>query len=113
MRGWILMLALLAAFARPAGAVDRDAVENLAYGDSEERIAAIAALVAEGDPRAVTVLRALAEGELKAVPEPGKRVLIVKGDEATDAITGEKVVPPPAAPEDVRINNRLRGAIQG
>ena len=113
MRGWILALALVAAFVRPAAAVDRAAVEKLAYGDSEERITAIAALVAEGDPRAVTVLQALAEGELKTGPEPGKRVLIVKGAEATDAITGEKVSPLPAAPEDVRINNRLRAAIQG
>jgi len=114
MRGWILAALLLAAFARPATALDRAAVEKLAYGDSEERIAAIAALVAEGDPRAVTVLRALAEGELKAAGEQaGRRVLIVKGDEVTDAITDEKVSPLPAGTEDVRINNRLRGAVQG
>src|SRR4029077_1270195 len=58
--------------------------------------------------------QALAEGELKAAGEQaGKRVLIVKGEEITDAITGEKVAPAPATPEDVRINNRLRGAVQG
>jgi urea transport system permease protein len=113
MRGWLFAVFLLAALARPAAALDRAAVENLGYGDSEERLAAITALVAEGDPRAVTVLQALAEGELKTAGEQGKRVLIVKGGEATDAITGGKIAPPPAALEDVRINNRVRGAIQG
>jgi urea transport system permease protein len=114
MRGWKVAFLLLAALARPAAALDRAAVENLAYGDSEERLAAIAALVAEADPRALTVLTALAEGELKATAEAaGKRVLIAKGEELTDAVTGEKVPPLPAAPDDVRINNRLRGAVQG
>jgi urea transport system permease protein len=113
MRGWVLVLALLAAFARPAAALDRAAVEKLAYGDSEERLAAIAALVAEADPRALTVLQALADGELKAAPEPDKRVLIVKADVATDAVTGERAAPLPTPPDAVRINNRVRGAIQG
>ena len=83
---------------------------KLALGESDEKIEAIAALVAEGDPRAVTVLQALAEGELQVA---GKRVLIVKGDSATDAVSGEKVAPLPAEREDVIVNNRLRGAVQG
>ena len=96
MRGWLVAVFLLAALARPAAALDRAAVEKLATGDSDEKLEAIAALVAEGDPRAVTVLRALAAGELK-VATAGKRVLIVKGGEATDAISGDKVAPLPAA----------------
>ena len=95
MRGWILVLALLAAFARPAAALDRDAVEKLAYGDSEERIAAIAALVAEGDPRAVTVLRALAEGELN-----GNVVTCPCHGGQFDVTTGQVVGGPP--PESIK-----------
>src|SRR6266850_3548313 len=67
----------------PALALDRAAVEKLAFGDGDERIEAIAALVAEGDPKAREVLKALAEGEMQTA---GKQVLIVRGDKALDAI---------------------------
>jgi urea transport system permease protein len=39
-------------------------------------------------------------------------VLIVKGDEATDAVTGAKVTPLPKEREDVVANNRLRREIE-
>ena len=52
---------------------DRAAVEKLALGDGEERLEAIAALITEGDARAVEVLDALASGDLQVA---GKRVLI-------------------------------------
>ena len=89
-------------------ALDRATVEKLAFGESDERIAAIGALVAESEPRAAEVLAALAGGELQTA---GKRVLIVRAGEALDAATGEKVAPLPAEREDVVANNRLRGAI--
>ncbi|MGQ0545029.1 MAG: urea ABC transporter permease subunit UrtB [Betaproteobacteria bacterium] len=88
-------------------ALDRPAVEKLVFGESEERLAAIAALVAEGDPKAVDVLRALAEGEMQT---SGKAVLIIKGEQALDAFTLAPL-PLPAEREDVVANNRLRGAI--
>jgi urea transport system permease protein len=91
-----------------ASALDRAAVEKLAFGESDERIQVIGALVAEGDPRAADVLAALADGELQTA---GKRVLIVRAGEALDAATGEKLTPLPAEREDVVANNRLRGAI--
>src|SRR6267143_778482 len=91
-----------------SSALDPAAVEKLAFGESDERIQAIGALVAEGDPRAAEVLAALADGELQTA---GKRVLIVRAGEALDAATGEKVAPLPAEREDVVANNRLRGAI--
>src|SRR5262249_21129886 len=114
MRGWLLLALLLAAFARPAAALDRAAVEKLAYGDSEERLAAIAAIVAEGDPRALAIFQALADGDLRVTPEQAARGgLIVKGAEANDAATGDKVAPVPEGLDEVRLNNRLRGAVQG
>ncbi len=96
--------------ASPVLAIDKAAVEKLATGDSEERSAAIAELLAEGDPKAAAFLEAVSEGDVQVA---GKRVLIVKSGEAVDAVTGEKVAPVPAGAEDVVANNRLRREIEG
>ena len=101
------LLSCLTFVARPALAVDRVAVEKLALGEGEERIEAIKTLVTQADPRAADILMALGAGELQVA---GKRVLIVKGNDAIDAVTGEKITPLPADREDVVANNRLRGA---
>ncbi|HEX6298755.1 MAG TPA: urea ABC transporter permease subunit UrtB [Burkholderiales bacterium] len=91
----------------PVHALDREAVERLAFGESDERLAAIGVLVAEGDPKAAEVLRALSEGEMLV---SGKQVFILKGDQALDAFSLAPVSIP-AEREDVVANNRLRGAI--
>jgi urea transport system permease protein len=112
MRRFLLMLGL--AISGHALAIDRAAVEKLGFGDSAERSDAINALVTEGDPKAEPLLRALSDGEVQVVDgKDGKRVLIVKGTEALDAITGEKVAPLPEGREDVVANNRLRREIEG
>ena len=105
-----LLGALAFFFSAPASALDRAAVEKLAFGESDEKIEAIGALIAGGDPGVAALLQAVSEGEMQTA---GKRVLIVKGEDATDAVTGEKVAPLPAEREDVVANNRLRGAIAG
>ncbi len=110
----IILLAAAAFLARPAVALDASLVEKLGLGDSDEKVAAINALAATGDPKAAELLAALAEGEVQISIDgktSGKRVLIVKGDKATDAATGEAVAPLPKDREDVVANNRLRGAI--
>jgi len=99
------LLLLLALFIPRAHAIDADAVSKLATGDSEEKTTAIAALLAEGDPRTQEILQALLDGELQTA---GNRALIVKGDVAVDAASGEKVTPLPENREDVSLNNRLR-----
>jgi urea transport system permease protein len=66
-----------------AFALDRAAAEKLASDDNDEKIEAIAALVAEGDPKAAELLQAAAEGEIQ--------------------IDGKKV--------EIVVNNRVRGAI--
>lgn len=101
----ILSLLWLALFTYPAYALDPQTVQKLAFGESDEQVAAIAALVAEGDEQAAALLRALADGELQVA---GKRVILVKGTDAADAITGEKIYPAPAEREDITVNNRLR-----
>src|SRR5205085_12274039 len=96
--------------ASPASAAFDSAVNALGFGDSDERVAAINEIVLSGHARAGVVLEALAAGDLQTA---GKRVLIVQGDKATDAVTGENVTPLPAERDDVSVNNRLRGAVQG
>lgn len=105
-----LLFLMMSLIARPAFALDPKAVEALGTGESDEQVAAIAALVVEGDPRAEEVLSAMAEGDLKVA---GKRVLIVRGDEAIDAASGEKVSPVPEDMEDIVANNRLRRELAG
>jgi urea transport system permease protein len=111
----ILLLAVMPAFVSTSAiALDKAAVEQAATGEADERSAAIAALVAEGDPRGVAFLEALSEGDVQVVEvKGGKRVLVVKGGEATDAVSGEKVDPVPEGAEDVVANNRLRREIEG
>ena len=99
------LLIAAALLATRAFALDAAALTQLASGDNDEKVAAIAALISEGDPRAALVLQALADGELQTA---GTRVLIVKGEAGVDAITGEAVAPLPPNREDVSANNRIR-----
>jgi len=66
-----------------AFALDRAAVERLASDDNDEKIAAVAALAASGDPQAAGVLEQAAEGEIE--------------------IDGRKI--------EIVVNNRVRGRI--
>jgi urea transport system permease protein len=104
----LLLTFALALLGSNAHALDNALVAKLGFGDSDEKISAIAALVLPGDARAGVVLQALNDGELAT---SGKRVLIVKGEEATDAASGEKVSPVPADKDDVPANNRMRRVI--
>jgi urea transport system permease protein len=103
-----ILLAASALVAAPAAALDAALVEKLGLGDSDEKVEAINALAATGDPQAAVLLKALAEGDVQTA---GKRVLRVAGAKAVDAATGEAVAPLPKDREDVVANNRLRGAI--
>src|SRR6267378_3260311 len=97
-------------FIETASAQDAKTVAKLAFGESDEKVEAIAALVATGDEKSAAILQALADGELYT---SGRRVLIVKGDTATDAATGEKLTKVPEDKEDITVNNRLRRELNG
>ena len=101
--------AALAAFflSFQAHALDPAAVDKLAFGDGDEKIEAIGALVAEGDPKAAELLKAFAEGELQT---SGKQILVVRGNKAVDVFSGNPIALPKDR-EDVVANNRLRGAV--
>ncbi|HEX4781294.1 MAG TPA: urea ABC transporter permease subunit UrtB [Usitatibacter sp.] len=109
-----MLRALLATWACVASlaahALDPGTVSKLATGDGDEKAAAVAALAASGDARAMTVLKALADGEAQVA---GSRLLIVKDGAAVDAATGEAVSPLPDNRDDVVVNNRLRREIDG
>ena len=106
--GALLGALALAFFGLPAHALDAAAVGRLAFGDGDERIEAIGALVAAGEPRVRELLQALADGELQTA---GERVLIVRGEAGFDAVSGERIAPLPAERDEVVANNRLRSAV--
>jgi urea transport system permease protein len=102
-----LVLALVAGVV-PAWALTPEDALALADGDSGDRIATLNRLAGEGDERAAALIRAMAD---EAVRLQDGKVLIVKGDSAQDAASGEAVALTEAA-EDVMVNNRMRGALQ-
>jgi urea transport system permease protein len=106
-RAWCAWLLLVSSH---AFALDAAAVNKLAFGESDEKLQAVNAMVASGDPRAAMLLKALADGQVQTA---GERVLIVRGDEGEDAATGAKVSPLPEEREDVVVNNRLRRELGG
>ena len=84
--------------------------KNLRSAKATSKLKPSRSLVAVGNDKAAVILQALAEGELVTA---GKRVLIVKGDSATDALTGAKLPAVPADKEDISVNNRLRRELAG
>jgi len=99
---------LLCAGILPAqAALDPAQVRRLAAEDSTEKVAAIRQLTQTADPDAVRVLKAMAEDSLFLA---GDKAVILSGDTAFDAATGAPVKPP-ANPESITVNNRIRGEL--
>ncbi len=84
-------------------------LQALAFGDSDEKIAAIREIAAEGDHSALPVLQALENAELHTTPDG--RVFIVKDGAVIDAATGGKVEPTPEQLDEVVVNNRVRSEL--
>ena len=105
---WIVIALVLFACC-DAHALDPAMVAKLASGDGDEKVAAVAALLASGEERAAVLLKALADGEVQVA---GSRVIIVKGETATDAISGAAIAALPEGREDVVVNNRLRRELE-
>jgi urea transport system permease protein len=77
------------------------------FRDTEDGITAV---TASGSPRAIAIIQALQAGELAFDPA-SKNIFIRRGDRVVDAATGEVVTSPPGSLSTVRLNNRLRRAI--
>ena len=90
-------------------ALDAGLVKAIAFGENDAKVDAVTKLGASADPAALELLEALMAGEVQTA---GERVLRVKDDRATDAITGERVAPVPDARDDIILNNRLRREIE-
>ncbi len=118
-----LVALVLLAFAVPAGATTDDdqfaaAVDALALGSYNDRVAAIEALAALGDPRAVAVLEALMARDLYTRKDTGAVVIGAPADSRrqvrpVDPVTG--TIGEPVRTRSlakIRVNNRVRRAIR-
>src|SRR6201996_9573572 len=110
----LVLLALAMAFAAPAAKAANleEAVAHFTQDDFSETDAGISAVAESGDPRAAAIIEALQDGRLQFSAEQ-KKVFYKDADgKLIDAVTGTAVAgTPPADLETVRINNRLRRAI--
>jgi len=89
-----------------------EALAHFTADDFSETSAGIGAVALSGDPRAETIIRALQDGRLMFSAE--SKAVYVKDEtgKVTNAATGESIAgDAPADLDNVRINNRLRGAI--
>jgi urea transport system permease protein len=87
-------------------AVTRFAADS--FGDTETAIAEVAA---SGHARAATVIQALRDGRLFVDAATRKVFIKDQSGSVTDAITGAAVADAPAGLKTVRLNNRIRRAI--
>jgi urea transport system permease protein len=89
-----------------------EAVAHFADDDFSETITGINDVAASGEPRALTIIRALQDGKLVYSAE--RKAVYIKDDagKLTDAATGRPITSEvPADVDMVRLNNRLRGVI--
>ncbi len=91
-----------------------EAVAHFAADDFDESIAGVGELAASGSPRAEIIIRALQNGQLMFSAERKAVYIQEAADKLTDAATGQPITgSPPDDLDNVRLNNRLRGAIDG
>lgn len=111
MRAWCaaFVCLLLLAVSAPASAVDAETLKRLTSDDFDEKAAAIETIVATPGPMTASVLKALQDGALRVDGEG--RGWIVSAGGALDALTGLSVKLPEPEPDEVMINNMLRGQI--
>lgn len=110
MRGALLAVSML--MSTPAWPLTQPQALAIAQGDTDDRIAAISQLVAKPTAETQRFLQALSEERVKLTAD--QRVVIAADDgRVTDAATLQPIVPAPEPLEDVMLNNRLRGELDG
>jgi urea transport system permease protein len=110
----VALLALAAPAAQAAGGL-KELVARLGADDFSAKIEAVGALGAFGDAQAVTALKALADGQLYTTAEHQVVIAEPAGDGFSifDPIDHSSLGSAPGdALDKVRVNNRLRGAIE-
>ena len=102
------MLALaLCASGGMAHALTAQDMRAMVDGETDARIQALGKAVVQADDKTVLFLQALADDAVKLV---GDQVLVVKGEQGLDLLTGKSQALTDTA-QDVISNNRLRGEI--
>src|SRR5262249_7977691 len=101
---------LVVFFSDAAFAIDSKTLHDLAFGESDDKLAAIGALTAAGGAEALNLLQALRDGEVQTAGQD--QVLFVKGETAIDLATGKAISPLPESRDDVVINNRVRKGLE-
>jgi len=103
---------LVIALTAPASAGPfEDAVTQFANDSFSDTDAAIGAIASSGDARALPIIQALQDGRLVADPATKKVYIKATDGKVTDAATGEAVAASFANLGNVRLNNRLRRAV--
>ena len=107
------LLAVIVAAIAPARAAKLDDALALLLADSySDTVTAIGDITGSGDPRASTILEALAENRLQF--SAAAKVVAIAGKEGkiSDAATDAALTTPPADLTPVRLNNRVRTVVQ-
>jgi urea transport system permease protein len=94
-----------------AAGLDASLLSLLASDDSDDKIAAVGKLGRLPDPRAVTLLQALANDHVYATPDGKLYISDDDGATGKDPLTGLSQ-PMPDGSDTLVINNRMRGAIE-
>src|SRR5271163_3963152 len=103
--------AILCFTAAHAASLD-EALTHFTADDFSETITGIKEVAASGSPRAEAIIRALQDGQLMYSAE--KKAVYIKSEagKLLDAASGQPIAgAAPADVDTVRLNNRLRGAI--
>jgi urea transport system permease protein len=107
-----LAFSLALGFATAHAATLDEALAHFTGDDFSQTIAGIHEVAASGSPRAEAIIRALQDGQLMYSAE--RKAVYIKSESGklTDAATGQPIAgAAPADVDTVRVNNRLRGAI--
>ncbi len=97
----------------PAGrAEDLGSIVAKLAGNYDQIESGIAELVSSGEPRAAEILQALADGRLLLAAD--KKTLVIKQPDGVlvDAVSGETLAEPPPGLKPVKLNNRIRRALE-
>lgn len=107
---WIVTLVtvVISVWCGGAWALGSDDISKLVVGESDNRIAALNKVVANGDQAALPFLQKLLDDSVKIA---GGKVYLISDGKATDPLTGLALTLPEAA-EDVVNNNRMRSELE-
>jgi urea transport system permease protein len=109
----LLAATLISAFAAPALAGPfEDAVAQFSEGSFADSEEAVAKLAVTGNPMAPAIINALQDGRLYADPDAKKVYLKSADGKVTDAVTGTVVGDIPDSASKLRLNNKLRRAVE-